>query len=146
VYFLFSKTISSATSKATQLFSTISISTVCEQLQIEAELKENSSRKIVLIMWPLKLDMSKEECRGVLRRLGKESKKSAIFFRKTKKTQIYILVPLIHRIGGLFERHEHLPSARKLGQQQTECVRSAETLLAHFRRSPQSGSSKSRKQ
>lgn len=52
----------------------------------------------------------------------------------------------ICRTGRLLERHKHVPGAGQLRQWQAECVRSAETLLSHFRRSTQSRSEESRKQ
>lgn len=41
-----------------------------DKQQIQALIPVNSTSKSNQTMWPLKLDMTKEECRGVLRRLG----------------------------------------------------------------------------
>lgn len=43
--------------------------------------------KCVPKMWPLKLDMSKDECRGVLRRLGEKCVIKFFFSQKAKQSQ-----------------------------------------------------------
>lgn len=74
-------------------------------------------------MWPLKLDMTKEECRGVLRRLGEKTakkKKRTKFSHESEaqpKQKFKNLKTVFNfRIGHLFECHEHLSCTRQLGQ------------------------------
>lgn len=78
-------------------------------------------------MWPLKIDMTKDECRGALRHLGKQKdinfQRKSFLAKKSEASQNNIFKMLISlrifRTGSLFKCNKYIPSTRKPGYFQT---------------------------
>lgn len=109
-------------------------------------------------MWPMKLDMTRDECRGVLRRLGKNCASdgrasfqcailgtsffsaSMLIFALPSKIISWFCLPLPRRVGVLFECYEYLSCAGWPLQGKSANSGWPAEVVAYFAGSTQSGS------